>query len=709
MKKRILSAWIGMILLIAACFTSGKVVRAENYDHYAYISIEKFTLGQGYILEPTKVKLVPGERMYQVLERAMTEHGIEWIASDNTAYGYYLNGIKNVDSGTSHVPSCISSMTIKGQDGVTTAPKDKDVIKSKNDYYPNLVEMSYTCDSGWMYFINNTCPNVGFAGYTIEDGDVIRVQFSLFGIGRDVGNGYDEQSLQLPERAEATKRIALVNDNRALCFSYGYEEAYENAVKIVSDLDSNQAQIDDAVASLPDEKKIAQMEAGLDQEALATMVSNVENLIDSIGSVNLDKEKAVNEAWQSYLSLPPAQKEQVAADKVQVLQEAKQEIQRLKNIQTVEAVSEKIGRINATVTLSDESAISEARSAYDLMTDVQKELFDQTKSNDLQKLIQAEKILQELKDAEAIGEVEKLIQALGEVNKDNYTYKILPLSKAEAAYGLLNDDQKEKIDPVLYQNMLDARATINAIYKEKNEEACEKFRETVAKIGQVTLDKESIITEARKAYNRLLSQYQDSVAEEYQTLLEAEQKLKKLKEGETSGQDHQGGQSSQDTSSSAERDKQESKPVSKPSVKVGQRITKGALIYKVTSLLNGKGKVTVIGPTKKTISKVSIPDSFRSFNINFEVTGIGGKAFANCKKLKAVSIGKNITVIGSKSFAKSKKLKKIIIKGIKLKKVGSKAFSGIYKKAVIKVPKKKLKVYKKLLKGKGQKKTVKIK
>ena len=128
-----------------------------------------------------------------------------------------------------------------------------------------------------------------------------------------------------------------------------------------------------------------------------------------------------------------------------------------------------------------------------------------------------------------------------------------------------------------------------------------------------------------------------------------------------------------------------------------------------SALVDGKGKVTVIGPTKKTISKVSIPDSFRSFNINFEVTGIGGKAFTNCKKLKAVSIGKNITVIGSKSFAKSKKLKKIIIKGIKLKKVGSKAFSGIYKKAVIKVPKKKLKVYKKLLKGKGQKKTVKIK
>ena len=48
-------------------------------------------------------------------------------------------------------------------------------------------------------------------------------------------------------------------------------------------------------------------------------------------------------------------------------------------------------------------------------------------------------------------------------------------------------------------------------------------------------------------------------------------------------------------------------------------------------------------------------------------------------------------------------------KNKKLKKVGAKVFKGIYKKAVIKVPKAKLKAYTKLLKKKGQAKTVKIK
>ena len=56
-----------------------------------------------------------------------------------------------------------------------------------------------------------------------------------------------------------------------------------------------------------------------------------------------------------------------------------------------------------------------------------------------------------------------------------------------------------------------------------------------------------------------------------------------------------------------------------------------------------------------------------------------------------------------------KKLKKITVKGTKLKSVGAKAFKGIHKKATIKVPKSKLKAYKKLMKQKGQASSVKIK
>ena len=84
-------------------------------------------------------------------------------------------------------------------------------------------------------------------------------------------------------------------------------------------------------------------------------------------------------------------------------------------------------------------------------------------------------------------------------------------------------------------------------------------------------------------------------------------------------------------------------------------------------------------------------------------------AFANCKKLKKVTIGTNVKKIGKKAFYKCSKLKSIRVKTTKLTSVGSNAFKGIYKKAVIKVPKAKMSKYKKLMKKKGQAKTVRIK
>ena len=64
-----------------------------------------------------------------------------------------------------------------------------------------------------------------------------------------------------------------------------------------------------------------------------------------------------------------------------------------------------------------------------------------------------------------------------------------------------------------------------------------------------------------------------------------------------------------------------------------------------------------------------------------------------------------------KVFYGCKNLKNITIKTSKLtaKKVGSKAFKGIHKKAVIKVPKSKVKAYKTILKGKGIGKSAKVK
>ena len=80
-------------------------------------------------------------------------------------------------------------------------------------------------------------------------------------------------------------------------------------------------------------------------------------------------------------------------------------------------------------------------------------------------------------------------------------------------------------------------------------------------------------------------------------------------------------------------------------------------------------------------------------------------SFKNNRKLKKVIIGKNIKKIGANAFFGCKSLKTIIFKTTKLtkKKVGAKAFAGIHKKAAAKIPKKKLALYKSILKAKGMK------
>ena len=174
---------------------------------------------------------------------------------------------------------------------------------------------------------------------------------------------------------------------------------------------------------------------------------------------------------------------------------------------------------------------------------------------------------------------------------------------------------------------------------------------------------------------------------------------------------------------------------------------------------NDKAKQIVVGDNVKTIGANAFSNckNLSQVTLGKNVTSIGANAFSNCKKMSKVTIGKNVTSIGKNAFggctklrsvtlpsklskidekafykctnlksitipSKVKKigknafngcknLKSITIKTTKLtkKSVGSNAFKGINSKATIKVPKKKLKSYKSLLKAKGVSSKAKIK
>ena len=150
-------------------------------------------------------------------------------------------------------------------------------------------------------------------------------------------------------------------------------------------------------------------------------------------------------------------------------------------------------------------------------------------------------------------------------------------------------------------------------------------------------------------------------------------------------------------------------PTKAPAVKKDKVYTVGSSKYKVTSITSKKKTVTLLRvPKNKTVKNLKVGATVKIKGQTFKITKIDTKAFANCKKLESVVIGKNVTTLGAKCFAGCTNLKKVTFKTKVLKKVGKDAFKKINKRAVLKVPKAKLKKYKNLLKKKVQPSTVRI-
>lgn len=180
------------------------------------------------------------------------------------------------------------------------------------------------------------------------------------------------------------------------------------------------------------------------------------------------------------------------------------------------------------------------------------------------------------------------------------------------------------------------------------------------------------------------------------------------------------------------------KPSSPAQIKVGSviRDAKTNGIYKVTKIgsKTGSNTVTYQKPVNKNKTSVVIPASVKLSGTGYQVTKIADNAFKNNSKIKSVRLGTNLQSIGANAFRKCTgiksisipsgvktiqkgafascgNLKTITIKTAKLSKktVGANAFKGIPAKATVKVPKGKVKEYKKLLQSRGLNRKVKIK
>ena len=240
-------------------------------------------------------------------------------------------------------------------------------------------------------------------------------------------------------------------------------------------------------------------------------VENVKTKIDGIGEVTLSSSSTIKAARSAYNALTADQKKQVT--NYDVLQKAESE---LSDLQKADAVVTKIKNIG-TVTLKSESKIKQARTAYNKLTDKQKTLV--TNYDVLEK---AEKDLADLKAAD---QVSKNITNIGTVTLESEE----KIKTARDSYDALTDDQKKLVSN---KDVLEkAESTLKELQDAKaaDVKAAEEVTNKINAIGDVTLESEDAIKEARTAYDALTDAQKELVSNK-DVLEKAESTLKELQD-----------------------------------------------------------------------------------------------------------------------------------------------------------------------------------
>ena len=233
--------------------------------------------------------------------------------------------------------------------------------------------------------------------------------------------------------------------------------------------------------------------------------------IKNIGKVTLKSESKIKQARTAYNKLTDKQKTLVT--NYDVLEKAEKDLADLK---AADQVSKNITNIG-TVTLESEDAIKEARTAYDALTDAQKELVS---NKDV-----LEKAEKDLADLKAADQVSKNITNIGTVTLESEDV----IKEARTAYDALTDAQKKLVSN---KDVLEkAETTLKELQNAKaaDVKAAEEVTNKISAIGDVTLESEDAIKEARTAYDALTDAQKELVSNK-DVLEKAETTLKELKD-----------------------------------------------------------------------------------------------------------------------------------------------------------------------------------
>lgn len=236
LKKLLTAAGMTMCLTVIA--------KVPVWADCVTMTIERFTLGGGFLMEPTVVEFQPGEDYSDILLRVFQEKGYQ-AQHNNSSGSFYLEGFSGsgVDCGC-NPPEIVQN--IKNE--IVAANPDLDIYTT-NRQPGGLYQFSYGPSSGWMYSVNNDYPSIGMSGTDAKNGDVFRLSYTLVGTGADL-TGMDRYSgnKQYYQPADKTALIRLMsNVNQA---GKSNLPAYQQAKQVVETLDAQAYEVSGVIQAL---------------------------------------------------------------------------------------------------------------------------------------------------------------------------------------------------------------------------------------------------------------------------------------------------------------------------------------------------------------------------------------------------------------------------------------------------------------------------
>lgn len=254
-KKRLLTALIAVFLLTLPLAAFSACAPKDDDNNFAAadkvtVSFEAFSIGNGYIVSPVSVTLTDETYaemadMFQKTDVAVMKkefnsvYLVSYVANkagytitESGGYLSALNGFTNSDQ---------ISADLKAKLGQVDQPVINEGSGDK------LGSGDYTAWAGWMFSLNGELPSDSLAQYVPTNGDVIRMQFSLY-MGMDIG--YPSYDGSAPFFSPDAKNEITVLLAYADHYDLSEDKAYTDAVALMNKLSYTKKEIATAYHNL---------------------------------------------------------------------------------------------------------------------------------------------------------------------------------------------------------------------------------------------------------------------------------------------------------------------------------------------------------------------------------------------------------------------------------------------------------------------------